>query len=878
VTHRGGREADLSDLDKYRNPKAQAPGCGLNELLTQLGSEGSHDSEGHFTLSLEDALEKLKQFQLGDPNYYVLNLVSVATLAGAGSLNVLLGKSEDTIEFDGNVFTRSQLENIFVSQEAVVKELAVALTAVKGLGYESIKFESEGGLFWEDKTPEFFDAGQVSNTLTLVKKPEKKMFRELEKWPRVWSDRSETALRRSCQLAPLYLKFNHRLVNKSMLHLEAPAFKVEHADLKLPGILKIGRKETEIVTLPSNFRYSAIVCGDIDKVMQEGGPSKRVQHWHFVFRGISYTRTSLDLNMAGLGGIVISDGFSKDISHTDIVENEFFQKVVEDLRDRLVTYVQEFLTRKALQRNEAKDWFGATTLVGQLLSEAGETREAARVDAWTYGHRAKLKLLEARQCRRLVERYDQPLVFLLDYFYWNSLLAIDQQLQLLGGEAPVAYEKLLLPWIEGAPPEWVIMLYEFLLPAFPDEIKWNTLVPLEKFLEAALSPEDFREKFLVPLVKKFESITSGVEDLTSLCQVACYLDSRGYLDFEVWLEKAFETGLVLPLPYVRELLARSDHKLQAEAVLQRLDADEKRGYLRQADAEFVRYMNHPESSPKDIETHLKSALAHTNNLDERSELLAFLCLVDARVQEQPIPGAGAWQEHRAALVLASFGSFKQAREIHEYAHLALSGHWFSHLLLGDNSRALGDRKKANGHYTESLDLRQNVITQVALIETSDADTQQEQWLSLARSLSVSKLDSYFAYREALNLPVLRDFASWVKLRALTSYAELLAGDVPQVDIFTPVLSLSLRSPSVILAHIRALRRKGEAAHANRILARFRLVCQLSQSVPLKLRWKAEFQGSEENLIVAPTEPNKQERSVGLEDREVKHPKRFKPLR
>ena len=852
----------MTDIERFRNPNAQAPGCGVNQLLAQLGSQGSLHSEGQFTLSLENALEKLKQFQLSDPNLYVLNLVSVATLVGAVNFNVLLSRAEDTISFDGKLFAQAELENIFVSDNLAVKELAVALTAVKALNYESFTFESEGGLVWTDKTPEFFHSGSRTNVLTMVKKS-KRSFSGPKEWSRVWSERSGTVLRRSCQLAPLCLKLNHRQVNKNVLQIEAPALKIEDKDFRLPTIKKVGRRESEIVTLSSNGKYSALVYGDASG---ESG-------WQLVFRGISYSRTAKNLGLSGIGGIVVSDGFTKDISHTDIAENDFFRKIVEDLQEMLVVYVKDHLTRKSLQRSEAPGWLDSATLVGQILARAGENREAARVDAWTYGHRAKLRKLTVSDCRNLVDRYDQRLVFLLDYFYWNSLLGVENQLKTLSGRLvglAVSDEALLLPWIEGARPEGLLLLFEFLLPALPNEIRWKTLEPVESVLSRQLSPEVFRVKVLEPVVKAFESIQGGVREPTSLLQLASYVHSRGYLDFGPWLENAFASGLVSPDPKVRDWLRDSVHHNEARVILERLDADKRRQHLGDADREFARLLQEDCLSTRPMAEHLQNALRWTEGENEQSELAALLCLVNNSVSERFVPCSGAWRLHRAALVQALKGDASEARLLHEKAHRKLADHWFSHLLLADSALAQPDTSRAHDHYVRSFELRPCCATQESVIETSPVESQQEQWLSLARSLSVNKLESYFAYREAMELPVLRDFAAWVKLRALLSLAEHRAGEIPALFGLPPFLYVALCTPSVVRAKVRELRRKGEKTRSTQLLARFRVAQQLSLTVPLKLRWKEEYTDGEDSAPAPEPEiPT---------EREKEYPTRFEPLR
>jgi tetratricopeptide (TPR) repeat protein len=826
----------LSNIERFRKPNAEVRTQGLNQLLEQLGSQGRHHSEGQFTLSLEKALEKLKQFQLKDPNFYILNLISAAVLQGASTFRVELGSSGDTVKFDGDRFTREQLENIFVSEQPALKELAVGLTAAKALDYEYLLFQSEGGLDWSETTPEFHDAGSQWNVLTLVKRSLKKGYTKPDEWQDAWSARSGQALKASCQLAPLKIVLRSCHINKTTLYIMAPAFLVQNPEISLPRIKKLGRKETEITALSSNGRFTALVGCNSD-----GG----VRDWHFVYRGITYTRTHEQLNMPGLGGVVVSDGFKKDISHNDIVEDDFFHEVVRELQDLLMTYVTRHLTLKPLEKSEAHRWLGATTMVAQRLQQAGNKREAARVDAWTYGHRAKMKLLGTEHCMDLFSRYDQRLVFLLDYFYWNSQKSIEKQLRILNGPSgrTIKDEDLLLPWVEGAQAQSMILLAQFLLPAFPSDIGWKTLTPFWSRLSGELSADAFREQILSPLLENVERVTScsDVKEMISLCGAAAFLDSYGLVHFEAWLGNALESGKISAGQGLRVWFRQSAQKDVAERLFQQLDSDIQQKELSLANTAFGGFVEDAGSPLAGIGECLERALKFTDDKSERSDLLALLCLVDHRLSETPNPARKAWHLHRAGLVCGCREKFEMAGEFHERAHRELQDHWFSFLLMGDRALALRKNESAHHYYTQSLALMpSSTCAREAVIETADSESRLEQWLALARSVSVTKLESYYAYREALELPSVKlEFASWVKLRVATSYAEYLAGGVSSFDQ-SLLFHCSLHTPSSVRSHIRELRRYGHSSLAFGQLARLRLAQQLSLSVPLKLQWKDEY--------------------------------------
>lgn len=71
----------------------------LDRLLARLRSEGEHDSEGAFTLSLEAALRKLAEFRL-PRGAYLLKFVQAAARWGGSRIEVRLGSREASILFE----------------------------------------------------------------------------------------------------------------------------------------------------------------------------------------------------------------------------------------------------------------------------------------------------------------------------------------------------------------------------------------------------------------------------------------------------------------------------------------------------------------------------------------------------------------------------------------------------------------------------------------------------------------------------------------------------------------------------------------------------------------------------------------------------------
>jgi hypothetical protein len=103
--------------------------------------------EGHFTLALEKAREKMKNFQLPDARYYILQLMQAVLASGARAIaierdvTVALGSYRITIRFDGPGYTRDELErlydHLFASQaersQDRLRELALGIASCQSL-------------------------------------------------------------------------------------------------------------------------------------------------------------------------------------------------------------------------------------------------------------------------------------------------------------------------------------------------------------------------------------------------------------------------------------------------------------------------------------------------------------------------------------------------------------------------------------------------------------------------------------------------------------------------------------------------------------------------------------------------------------------------
>ena len=843
---------------------------GLNHFLDQMKSEGGHDSQGEFTLSLEKAAEKLKKFQLTDPNLFMLNLVACAVLRGASYFSVNYSDDVLRVSFDGQLFERTELESIFYSQEHSQRELAVALTAAKSLEPSTLLFESSGSLSWEEETPSFSQASETKNAFILVEK----VSRPTSFFARRPAHRANAAwefpLQSSCMFAPLELTLNHRRLNQRKLQVRTPAFVIHGPGAYLPELVKVGRNDSVVSELSTQHEFSAVI-----------GPraNEWARTWSFVVNGVTFTRPATALPFPGLGGVVFTSKLQKNLSHSDLVEDDNFTELVKELEVRLEEFVRRHLSLMHLDEESTKHWVEPGLQVGKALYERGENREAARIEAWAYGQKAKHGATRPAGSTNFAGRYQEPLVFLLDFLHWCPTENLAHQLRLLSGQIRKADGELLVPWLSNATPQALKLLFAQMAPAFPGKLEWDVFQPL---LQAVLET-DFAPEVLQFLQNKTENLSKWLNpsQRKGLLLSADLLHSKGRLDFKDWLSNALQEGGLEIDASLSEWIKECRNKELAEQVVAEQSKKMRVRSLATAQARFSRFLKEPGTHFNAIRGALSAALKETREADTRADLLALFNIFETHSSRSANSNGLAWHTHRVALVIAvADRDWKRAETFHHQAHQKLQDHWFSHLLLANIALAQDDRTTATTHYQRSLHLYPSSSdAREGLIEVSPQEARSELWVARARSQGVSDLESYLAYQDALHdFSHDKAFREWVKLRALTSFAQNKAGDVPSLSRSRwlaqdhEFVFLALTKPAVVRAHLRDLRRRGNYSEAGAARARFRLAQQLSLSVNHPLEWKMEFRDSDETrLELAESAPE-------LPPTTPKPSTKFKPLR
>lgn len=120
------------------------------DLIAALQGAGRVDSEGSFSFDREKAREKLRTFQVAEPQRYVLHWVALATLQGASRLEIECDSDDLIARFDGAPITAEDLDDLYNASFAAAptdrqrarQQLAIGLHAALALNPRHVRLTS----------------------------------------------------------------------------------------------------------------------------------------------------------------------------------------------------------------------------------------------------------------------------------------------------------------------------------------------------------------------------------------------------------------------------------------------------------------------------------------------------------------------------------------------------------------------------------------------------------------------------------------------------------------------------------------------------------------------------------------------------------------
>lgn len=288
-----------------------------SEPIELLQAGGSVDSSGRFSLDPRLAAEKMARFRLADPRCYVLNLAASGVAAGANQLTFSGGHQQLRFEHDGLPPDRDGLallpEALLVSPRPSphLWELAAALHAVRALSPAEVTMHSpEGSLRLRGNQVEIGPGtGSFACQVRLGLQP--------KFWKRLFqTDVPEfTLLGQRCLHSPIPIETPQGQVNRPWhqprdqeplcwCRHDAPCVPLQHLDPR-----------------PGHFAWGWAVALRPRRI---GLP----RNLEIVLHGVSFWKTVETLDYEA---IVYTDSLQKDLSQADIVENDLFRQLIDDL-------------------------------------------------------------------------------------------------------------------------------------------------------------------------------------------------------------------------------------------------------------------------------------------------------------------------------------------------------------------------------------------------------------------------------------------------------------------------------------------------------------------------------------------------------------------
>jgi tetratricopeptide (TPR) repeat protein len=831
---------------------------GVNSFLQELAEQGVRESAGEFTLSA-DSMRKLSKYQLIDPNLYVLNILSMAVLGGANLFNISYDTNNTLFQFPGRTYSEEELRSLSTFPDTALKELFIALTALRSLEPREVTFLSDGGyrICGAEDEGTAFSAGQRVNELK-VSRPRMGASWLARLMASTDAPAWEKIFLQSIRYTALDVRINGRRLPKKPVDVFLPAIEFKGQKSALPNCKPVGFQLGEsVVRIPVTSGFSALLgCT----------PNEWAQQWNIVLMGVNYDRPLDGIPLGGLGGIIVTNSLKKNLSQTDLIEDGAFEALVSELQAGVIQMVATQLTRAPLSRDRLGNWDRVALWAGGKLREQGEEDEAMRVEAWGFAHRNACREVHFKAKDVLVGRYQDPIAFVSSYLeFWPDAAPVDQierfvfalGLSAKGGSA-------ISTLVHDSNSSAMSALYGHLVSYFPRSVSWRDLAPVIQKLEPGI--------VIPPLIVRLPRVR-GIASWAhreSLCEAAAYLHDHQKQNFPEWLERALSTGF---LHHEETLIDWLKERGLYESVKDRLARYERKiaeNPLYEAHTRFKGFENRVTYDLDAVRDSLPTTTLEDLYPSDRSRVVTVACALGADDDDDfclqdavaaclkgldphvPVDGSprDKWEQHRFALVLRCAGQFEEARGWCRKAYQWLGDDWFNCLLMGDTYWLAGDEENAHKSYSKALSKSPDSVTaSEAVAQTSPLDVRAARWEQVAVMAQAEHVGNegpvrfYLNLLEALENGGKKSFLHWVRLRVRTSFAHqaLSASTKEALSILgdrslspSDFVELATLYPSLARAKVRYLVKKRKIVQAADLLSRYRLLEMLETP---SLEWK-----------------------------------------
>lgn len=310
------------------------------------------DGHGSFTLDPLQALEKLRRYQLENPNAYLLKWVQAGVARGANCLRVQVSAGQVSVTYEGIRFRGSELANLFPSLlgsevDPAVKALAIGVNSALASAPHKIVLESWDGErgfehSWRKSGPlqrPFHSKSGPFSRLRL----ERKLVQTGRNWWSALAMPLEGLFGKQASLGPeaALLADNHLLVPGS-LYLNGvvcqrpfgrPAGPMHHRlEVYYPNPQASLRAPFES---SASAKVDFVPGGAVDCILALTEDRQQSLRLWIVESGIMLCSHTLP----GRGATVVACGrnFDKDLSDFKVIQNQRFHDFVGLIQERLAT-------------------------------------------------------------------------------------------------------------------------------------------------------------------------------------------------------------------------------------------------------------------------------------------------------------------------------------------------------------------------------------------------------------------------------------------------------------------------------------------------------------------------------------------------------------
>jgi hypothetical protein len=314
----------------------------VEQLVAKLRAEAEEQARGEFTLDREKAKVKMRQFQLADPHRYVLMLVQAAVLKKATHIRFEVDADELRCVFDGEPFDRRDLDELYTSLFVdrsntgvrARQELAIAMNAAMGLNPSTIRLESggnDGGVTLAVRNEEEDVIEAVADLPAGTRIQVKERFRPgllVEFIGRAFGSEQpeETLLRTHCAWSGIPIELNGERISGARALSSAV------------GVVEVSTPE----------------CTGLAGLESSDDPLPRLE---VLNNGVWLSTHVLPKFPPGFHAVVDGSALKKNVSHTDVVRDGAYEKLIAALRRAKVQVLCGAVAE--YKAAGARDWLGA---------------------------------------------------------------------------------------------------------------------------------------------------------------------------------------------------------------------------------------------------------------------------------------------------------------------------------------------------------------------------------------------------------------------------------------------------------------------------------------------------------------------------------------